>query len=118
MKSLHNFSGIYVFRDPVDMRKSYDGLSALVQASFGERLFDGTLFVFRSKRSRALKMLYWNGSGYAIWMTRLEEEKFHWPKNIRGDSLELSAEQIEWMLNGFDITKMKPHKRLDYQAGA
>ena len=39
MKSLHNFSGIYVFRDPVDMRKSYDGLSALVQASFGERGF-------------------------------------------------------------------------------
>lgn len=115
MKALRDFSGIHLYRQPIDLRKSYQGLSVLVQHAFGDKLFSGEIFAFTNKSRNTLKMLYWNQSGFAIWMTRLEAEIFHWPKHLDGEQIQLSAEQAEWLLKGFDLSKMMPHRRLDYE---
>jgi transposase len=64
---------VYVFDEPVDMRKSYDGLHALVR---GHDVFSGDLFLFVSKSRKRAKVLFWDGSGLNIWMKRLEKGRF------------------------------------------
>jgi len=115
MKALRDFSGIYLHREPIDLRKGDQGLSVLVQHAFGDKLFSGAIFAFTNRSRSSLKMLYWNQSGFAIWMTRLEKEKFHWPKHLSGEQIQLSVEQAEWLLKGFDLSKMRPHRSLEYE---
>jgi len=70
---------ILVASKPVDFRKGHDGLSALVRNELDRDPFTGTVFVFRSKRSDRLKLLYWDGSGLVMAYKRLEEHVFAWP---------------------------------------
>ncbi|HMO84518.1 MAG TPA: IS66 family insertion sequence element accessory protein TnpB, partial [Lacipirellulaceae bacterium] len=62
---------------PTDLRKSHDGLAALVEHVLAAAPFSGQLFVFRNKRSDRVKLLYWDGDGYALWYKRLEVGCFH-----------------------------------------
>jgi transposase len=62
---------ILVASSPVDFRRSYDGLCGVVRNVLGEDPTSPTLFVFRNRRGDQLKMLWWDGNGYAIWMKRL-----------------------------------------------
>jgi transposase len=68
---------IFVCTQPVDMRRSFDGLAALVQQHLGCDPLSGDLFVFRSKRGDRVKLLYWNDDGYALWYKKQEEECPH-----------------------------------------
>ena len=61
-------------------------------------------------------MLYWDRSGFALWHKRLEEEKCHWPRHIGGEAVVLTHEQLRLLLQGIDITKMRFHKRLEYES--
>ena len=64
---------IFLCSRPADMRRSFDGLAAMVREFLGADPLSGHLFVFRSKRGDRLKMLYWMGDGLAIWYRRLEK---------------------------------------------
>jgi transposase len=64
---------VFVFSQPVDMRKSYDGLYALVR---DQNPLDGDVFLFLSKDRTRSKALYWDGTGFNIWMKRLEKGCF------------------------------------------
>jgi transposase len=68
-------SRVFVCTEPADMRRSFDGLAALVQQHLECDPLSGDLFVFRSKRGDRVKLLYWNDDGYALWYKRLEEGK-------------------------------------------
>lgn len=116
MKSIRDFGLILMHKAPVDGRKHINGLSALVESAMGQSPFGGALFVFTTKRRDMVKLLYWNKSGFALWMMRLEQERFRWPKKMDGDVVELSAQQLEWLLEGYDIVRMKPHATLAYSA--
>src|SRR5260370_33247421 len=70
---------IFVCTQPADMRRSFDGLAALVQEHLGCDPLSGDLFVFRSKRGDRVKLLYWNDDAYALRDKRLEEGSFPWP---------------------------------------
>lgn len=65
---------VYVYNEPVDMRKSYDGLYGLIRRS-GDPL-SGDIYLFVSKNRTRAKALYWDGNGLNIWMKRLERGQF------------------------------------------
>jgi transposase len=99
---------IYVHRDPVDFRKSINGLSLLVQESMEQDVFSGALFVFGSRGRNKIKILYWDKTGFCLWYKRLERDRFKWPR--KGDEvLSLTREQFDWLLRGLDIEKLQPH---------
>lgn len=103
---------IYLHREPVDFRKAINGLSLIVSESMGLSPFDRALFVFCNKRRTQLKVLYWDETGFALWQKRLEKDRFKWPRKDPLQTPKISHEQWNWLLRGFDYTKIKPHQRL------
>lgn len=116
MKMFVDVNAIYLHPAPVDFRKSINGLSLIVEQQMSLSPFSGALFVFCNRKKDKLKVLYWDNSGFCLWYKRLEEEKFKWPKKSDvSASLTLTQEQWHWLLAGFDISQMQPHKPLSYQ---
>ncbi len=118
MKSVDKFDAIYIYNGKVDFRRSIDGLSNMVQEELKMDVFQNSLFLFFNKRKNKLKILYWDKSGFALWYKRLEEERFKIPKNIEGNHLSLTYKELEWLLEGYDIAKKKPHQELKYNTSA
>ncbi len=108
--NLNNFTGIYLHRAPVDFRKSIDGLAAIVVQQMAGNLKSGNLFVFTSRRRDRLKILYFDRTGYALWYKRLESARFKWPGHIEEPVLKMRTRELEMMLDGFDVWRMKPHE--------
>lgn len=108
---------VYLHRDPVDFRKSIDGLSLIVDQAMQLSAYDPALFVFCNKRRNKLKILYWDKSGFCLWYKRLEKETFKWPKKMHQDVIILDEEQLHWLLRGFDISQIKSHQILHYRSG-
>jgi transposase len=73
------------------------------------------LFVFTGKRRDVLKVLYFDKSGFALWYKKLEKDKFPWPKKLSDSVVKLSPEQFEWLLDGYDVWKMKPFETLHFE---
>lgn len=114
MKALTEFQGVFLHRDPVDGRKAINGLSEIVeQAQMGE-LSGPHLFVFCGKRRDVIKILYFDKSGFALWQKRLEQAKFPWPKKHDDAILRLTPEQMQWLLDGYDVWKMKPFEKFHF----
>ena len=88
----------------------------IVQAEMKGNIFAGGLFVFTNRRRDVVRILYWDRSGYAMWIKRLEKEKFRWPVKMNGDVVSLSSMELSWLLDGIDITRMKPHQTLSFSA--
>ena len=113
MQSLDHFSEVYLHRDPVDMRKSINGLSLIVLEEMDLSFERDRLFVFVSRCGRRLKLLYWDRSGFALWYKRLEKQRFCWPKNHEQEVIVSVAAELEKLLLGFDIFQ-KAHEYLQY----
>jgi len=111
----HN-TDIYLHIEPVDFRKSINGLSLIVEDAMALSSMSGSLFVFSNKKRDKLKALYWDESGFALWYKRLEKEKFKWPKNKAQSTLSIDPEQWDWLLRGFDINRMQAHKKIHFSA--
>lgn len=105
---------VYLHRAPIDTRKQMDGLSALVENGLKHNPFSGTLFVFINRRRDKLKMLVWDRSGFIVWYKRLEREKFAWPVRSSESVVTLSGEQLHFLLEGYDVFRMKPHQALNF----
>jgi transposase len=105
---------VYLHRGPVDFRKQHVGLAALVQETLGLNLFDGAVFAFTNKRRNKLRLLAWDKNGFILWTKTLVEEKFPWPRKAEEAVVTLSGEQLSWLLDGYDVWKMKPHKTLSF----
>ena len=67
---------VYLCREPVDMRKSIDGLSVLVQEAMALNPFDRAVFVFCNRARDKVKILAWERNGFVLWYKRLESERF------------------------------------------
>ncbi len=116
MKSIHGFDAVFLHRDPVDGRKQINGLAVIVQTFMNLNPFQNALFVFVTRRRDTIKILYWNQSGFALWAYRLEKEKFRWPKRMNEEVVELSNQQLSWLIEGYDIMRMTPHEKLSFSA--
>jgi transposase len=76
-------------------------------------MMEPPLFVFRGNRRDSIKVLYFDHSGIALWQKRLERDKFIWPKKLTESIVQISPEQFAWLLDGYDVWKMKPFARRD-----
>lgn len=113
MKDLSYFGKIYLSVDPVDFRKQAHGLAIIVEHVLKlNPISEKTLFVFTNKRRDAIKILYWDATGLALWWKSLEKEKFRWPKKLTGP-MQIQAKELKWLLEGIDFTSIKKHQRID-----
>jgi len=106
---------VYLYRDAVDFRKSYRGLSLIVEQELGHDPFSGLLYCFTNRTRSRIKCLFWEETGFVLYYKALSEEKFKWPR--KGDSLlSITGEQLNWLLSGYDILLLKPHRALAYES--
>ena len=106
---------IYLYRDPIDFRKQAHGLAVLLEQELGHNPFTGALYVFSNRQRNKIKCLMWEDNGFVLYYKALAEEKFKWPRPD-DDLLLLTGEQINWLLDGYDISLLKGHKKLHYEA--
>ena len=106
---------VYIHRDPVDFRKAINGLAIIVEDAMTLPPMSGAIYVFCNRRRDKLKILYWDRTGFALWYKRLEQQKFKWPRRLNESVITLTEQQLHWLLDGYDITKMQPHVTLSYQ---
>jgi len=103
---------VYMAVNPVDMRKSFDGLSAAVEAVFDRNVLDGHLFLFLNKRRDRIKVLWWDGDGLAIFAKRLERGSFEIPRHApETRQLRLDATQLALLLGGVELGSVKLRPR-------
>ena len=123
---------IYLAQEPVDFRLGINGLSTMVEATLRFDPFSRNLFCFTNKRRNQIKVLYWQRSGFCLWLKRLEEEKFKWPMHLvalesatvlerasgttRPPVVMLTEDQFLWLLEGLDLKQLKPHRALEYRS--
>jgi transposase len=107
---------VYLCTSACDMRKSFDGLHALVTQSMELDAFAGHLFVFANRRRDRIKILYWDRDGFAIWAKRLEQGTYAMPFGdcgvIAGEQRrEITAAELGALLSGIDLSQAKRRKR-------
>lgn len=115
MRAPQEFKKVFIHKEPVDMRKAINGLSEIVQLSEMGNLMEPHLFVFSGRRKNVIKVLYFDKSGFALWMKRLEKDKFPWPKKFTESVVTVTPEQLSWLLEGYDIWKVKPFEELNFK---
>jgi transposase len=93
---------VYLAKDPADMRKSFDGLFALVAGPLALDPLSGHLFVFLNKRRDRIKILYWDRDGLAVWAKRLEKGTFRVPQATAG-RIEMTTTDLAALLAGIDL---------------
>ena len=102
---------IYLAAGAVDLRKSIDGLCAIVSERQHD-LYSGHLYVFVSRRGDRLKILTWSTGGFLLLYKRLEAGRFQLQKIREGQTeVELDATQLAMLLDGIDIKQVKPPRR-------
>ena len=86
-----------------DMRKSIDGLAAIVEGSFNLDPFDGALFVFCNRNRDRIKVLEFDGDGFWLHFKRLEKGHFRWPAEGAEPTMALTGEELNYLLGGTQV---------------
>ena len=105
-------ANIYIVCGHTDMRKSIDGLAAIVGQQWKLDLFSGSLFLFCGRRRDRLKALLWEEDGFVLMYKRLENGKYKWPRDSAEAKL-ITQKEFRWLMEGLSIeqkTAIKPAK--------
>lgn len=97
---------ILLAREPVDFRKSIDGLAAICECHLHEQPLDGSLYVFTNRRKSAVKMLIWSNGGFLLLYKRLERGRFRWPEPD-ADRHTLTPAELAALLEGIDLSRAR-----------
>ena len=106
---------VYLCRDTVDMRKSINGLSILVEQAMALDPFSASLFVFCNRKRDKIKLLYWERTGFVLWYKRLEKNRFAWPLSSDDEVVTLRGRELNWLLDGIDVFAMQPHEEVSFE---
>ena len=101
---------IYLCTVPADMRRSFDGLSAMTEEILQQNPFSGHLFVFCNRRGDRVKILFWDRSGFCLWYKRLEAGTFRFPSGP-GTKIEVTMTDLALILEGIDLRGARRRKR-------
>lgn len=104
---------IYVYRRAVDFRKQVNGLGAIVQHVMEQNPMSGHLYVFFNRAANKVKILYWERNGFVLYSKHLEQDRFALPSSDV-DQVQVTGEQLNWLLDGIDISLMVPHQARHY----
>jgi len=107
---------IYVAAQPVDARKSFDGLTGFVEAEFGLTPMSGHLFVFLNRRGHLAQVLFWDRTGFCILKKRLESGTFRLVPAAHGEAkhVEIDSGELALMLEGIELAGAKRRKRYSH----
>lgn len=94
---------VYLACGRTDMRKSINGLAAIVESSFKLNLFDDALFVFCNRNRDRIKILEWDGDGFWLYFKRLEKGHFRWPQDGENLTMALTSEELNILLGGAKV---------------
>lgn len=111
---------IYVAAQPVDARKSFDGLSTLIEAEFGLEPLSGHLFVFLNRRGHVVQMIFWDRNGFCIVKKRLEAGTFKLARVVEDGAthVELDSAELAMMLEGIELAGATRRKRYKHDHAA
>jgi len=98
------------------MRKSINGLAAIVEGSFGLDPFDSALFVFCNRNRDRIKILEWDGDGFWLYFKRLEKGRFRWPGSDESRTMNLTGEELHLLLGSPKV--IQKIKRQEVRIGA
>jgi transposase len=105
---------VYLHRAPIDMRAGRNRLAAIAREVMQQDPFGKTCFLFTNKRYTALKILAWDINGFSLWNKVIEsQEKFAWPRLFQEDVVELTGEQLHWLMDGYDVWA-RPHQAVTF----
>lgn len=107
---------VWLYTRATDMRKSFDGLSALVSNVLREDPTSGHLFVFINRKRTQMKVLYFDRSGYCVWTKRLERGRFQSCSSAEEKQL-LSWTQLKLLLEGIDLQERRQYRRYSHTQG-
>ena len=107
---------VYLHKAPVDFRKQINGLSVLVSESMTMDPFKPVLYVFSNRARDRVKVLYWDANGFCLWQKRLEKQRFVWPLLHKDDAVELTGDQLNWLVAGYDVFRFPPNNTLVFTA--
>jgi transposase len=116
MRPSNDLPAVYLCRDVVDFRKGVNGLAVLVEETLSQSPFSEQLYVFCNRRRDRVRILYWERNGFCLWQKRLEKARFKWPRQVDDEVIVLSGQQLNWLLDGYDVSAMQPHARLYYSS--
>lgn len=103
---------IYLCTRPTDLRKSFDGLCAVVRNVFRADPLDGSLFLFVNRRGDRIKALWWDNDGLALFYKRLESGTFEVPSSEdESASVQIDATELAMLLSGVSLASAKRRKR-------
>lgn len=99
---------VYLACGATDLRKSIDGLAALVKEGFNLDPFSPCLFVFCNRQRDKLKILYWEHNGFWLYYRRLERGKFQWPEK-NNKTIAVNYRELRWILDGLSLKQIQAH---------
>lgn len=111
MLTLSGAGRVYLACGSTDLRKSIDGLAAIVQEGFGLDPFSPCLFVFCNRERNKLKILYWEHNGFWLFYRRLERGTFQWPTGSEGTTA-VSSRELRWLLDGLSLSQRQAHTKV------
>jgi transposase len=99
----------------VDMRKGVDGLSGVIQQDFNQNALSGDVFIFLNQNRNRIKLLHWQGDGFAIYYKRLERGTFEIPQaDPANKAITLTHHQLQFILDGIVLSCIKKRKRYEH----
>jgi transposase len=101
---LPNRVKVLIANEPVDFRKTYDGLCGVVRDALGEDPLSPALFVFRNRRADQVRILWWDRNGFALWMKRLERSTFRFPVG-EGSKRTISSTELAELIEGAVVVR-------------
>lgn len=113
MLTLPSSVHVYLAAGATDLRRSIDGLAALVRDRLGRDPLSGHLFLFRNRRGDRLKILAWDRSGFWVLYKRLEQGTFAWPGDADVTAVEMRHSDLLLLLSGVDLTRTRPRRWYD-----
>jgi transposase len=100
---------VYLACGSTDLRKSIDGLAAIVSQVLEADLFSNSLFVFCNRGRDKLKILYWDHNGFWLYYRRLERGRFRWPQHPTDRTRAINRRQLQWLLDGLTLEQKQAH---------